>query len=378
VPTTRSGSFGVAAGRSLPEYRRLREGISLSSISCTPAELITEITLQPPLAPVLPWTAGSILFSDNRVPLSRWGGPVGHPTWISRPRDRAGCRDPGVATPHTRWDLGAACAPLDRWGPGDVPYVNRRPVPGRSVVPRWTIARLIGFRPEAPSRASPPTWWKAGPVQENPNGQDQGAVYGDRRWLAPPCSAVWPPPPSSFLRKIQGGCPGAQIRPPPNPASRLVGGRVHSRTDLPARDPCRTTSPDLRPRLRVAGVPRHHFWGGGNGNCSGCGGGRRRRGRVDWRSSPPRNEAVRRWSRARPAAGGKPRPAVRCASRRGKVIEERKPGTCLNSAAAPPRARCSTRPRRGAARKPIRTWAGQAWPNKRPSVTPKFGFTRPP
>src|SRR6266481_1155623 len=56
-------------GRSLPEYRRLREGISMLD-SCTRPELITEITLQP----IRRYDVdAAILFSDIVVPLRAAG-----------------------------------------------------------------------------------------------------------------------------------------------------------------------------------------------------------------------------------------------------------------------------------------------------------------
>ena len=57
------------AGRSLPEYRRLREGISMLD-SCTRPELITEITLQPLRRYDVD---AAILFSDIVVPLRAVG-----------------------------------------------------------------------------------------------------------------------------------------------------------------------------------------------------------------------------------------------------------------------------------------------------------------
>jgi uroporphyrinogen decarboxylase len=57
------------AGRSLPEYRRVREGISMLD-SCTRPELITEITLQPLRRYDVD---AAILFSDIVVPLRAVG-----------------------------------------------------------------------------------------------------------------------------------------------------------------------------------------------------------------------------------------------------------------------------------------------------------------
>src|SRR5512133_4373635 len=61
--------FMRQAGRSLPEYRRVREGISMLD-SCTRPELITEITLQPLRRYDVD---AAILFSDIVVPLRAVG-----------------------------------------------------------------------------------------------------------------------------------------------------------------------------------------------------------------------------------------------------------------------------------------------------------------
>jgi uroporphyrinogen decarboxylase len=89
VPHTPVG-FMRQAGRSLPEYRRVREGIPMLEACATP-ELVTEITLQPVRRH---GTDAAILFSDIVVPLKALGvdldikpgvGPV-----IARPiRSRA-------------------------------------------------------------------------------------------------------------------------------------------------------------------------------------------------------------------------------------------------------------------------------------------------
>ncbi len=95
------------AGRSLPEYKRVRAGVPMLE-SCTRPDLITEITLQPVRRyPV----DAAILYSDIVVPLKAVGvgidikpgvGPVlDHP--VSRVED---------------------LAPLRPLEPGDVPYVS--------------------------------------------------------------------------------------------------------------------------------------------------------------------------------------------------------------------------------------------------------------
>ncbi|MEJ5997670.1 uroporphyrinogen decarboxylase [Corynebacterium sp. H130] len=64
--------FMRQAGRSLPEYRKVREGISMLD-SCFMSELLAEITLQPVRRHDVD---GAILFSDIVVPLKAAGLPI--------------------------------------------------------------------------------------------------------------------------------------------------------------------------------------------------------------------------------------------------------------------------------------------------------------
>ena len=113
------------AGRSLPEYRRVREGISMLD-SCTRPELITEITLQPLRRYDVD---AAILFSDIVVPLRAVGIDVDIKTGIG----------PVIDTPvRTSADL-ARLRPLE---PGDVPYVTEAV---RSLVTELDDCPLIGF-----------------------------------------------------------------------------------------------------------------------------------------------------------------------------------------------------------------------------------------
>src|SRR3954454_18882914 len=61
--------FMRQAGRSLPEYRRVREGIGMLE-SCMDADLVTEITLQPVRRYGVD---AAILFSDIVLPLKAVG-----------------------------------------------------------------------------------------------------------------------------------------------------------------------------------------------------------------------------------------------------------------------------------------------------------------
>jgi uroporphyrinogen decarboxylase len=95
------------AGRSLPEYRRVREGVSMLD-SCTRPDLITEITLQPLRRYEVD---AAILFSDIVVPLRAVGIDVDIQPGIG----------PVVGTPvRSPADL-SRLRPLE---PGDVPYVT--------------------------------------------------------------------------------------------------------------------------------------------------------------------------------------------------------------------------------------------------------------
>ncbi|MGH3257861.1 MAG: uroporphyrinogen decarboxylase [Streptosporangiaceae bacterium] len=99
--------FMRQAGRSLPEYRKVREGVSMLD-SCTRPDLITEITLQPLRRYDVD---AAVLFSDIVVPLRAIGIDVDIKTGIG----------PVVATPvRTPADL-ERLRPLE---PGDVPYVT--------------------------------------------------------------------------------------------------------------------------------------------------------------------------------------------------------------------------------------------------------------
>ena len=99
--------FMRQAGRSLPEYRKVREGISMLE-SCTRPDLVTEITLQPVRRYEVD---AAILFSDIVVPLRAVGIDVDIKPGIG----------PVVASPiRTAADLDRL-RPLE---PGDVPYVT--------------------------------------------------------------------------------------------------------------------------------------------------------------------------------------------------------------------------------------------------------------
>src|SRR5690242_7360643 len=116
------------AGRSLPEYRKVREGIPMLE-SCTRPELITEITLQPLRRYDVD---AAVLFSDIVVPLRAIGIDVEIKAGIG----------PVVDTPvRTAGDL-ERLRPLE---PGDVPYVTElgeRPLIGFAGGP-FTLASYL-------------------------------------------------------------------------------------------------------------------------------------------------------------------------------------------------------------------------------------------
>jgi uroporphyrinogen decarboxylase len=113
------------AGRSLPEYLRVREGISMLD-SCTRPELITEITLQPLRRYDVD---AAILFSDIVVPLRAVGVDVDIKPGVG----------PVVATPvRTQEDL----SPIRALEPTDVPYITEAV---RSLVTELDERPLIGF-----------------------------------------------------------------------------------------------------------------------------------------------------------------------------------------------------------------------------------------
>ncbi len=117
--------FMRQAGRSLPEYRRIREGTPMLE-SCTRPELITEITLQPLRRYDVD---AAVLFSDIVVPLRAIGVDVDIKPGVG----------PVVASPiRSAADL----AVLRGLEPDDVPYVSEAV---RMLVAELDERPLIGF-----------------------------------------------------------------------------------------------------------------------------------------------------------------------------------------------------------------------------------------
>jgi uroporphyrinogen decarboxylase len=117
--------FMRQAGRSLPEYRRLREGVPMLE-SCSRPELVTEITLQPVRRYGVD---AAILYSDIVVPLRAVGVDLDIKPGVG----------PVIASPvRTRADV-ERLRPLER---ADVPYVDEAV---RALVGELGGTPLIGF-----------------------------------------------------------------------------------------------------------------------------------------------------------------------------------------------------------------------------------------
>ena len=117
--------FMRQAGRSLPEYHRVREGVPMRD-ACTRPELITEITLQPLRRYDVD---AAILFSDIVVPLRAVGVDVDIKPGVGPVVDQP-FREPGDVS---------RLRPLE---PGDVPYITAAV---RSLVGELGPRPLIGF-----------------------------------------------------------------------------------------------------------------------------------------------------------------------------------------------------------------------------------------
>ena len=117
--------FMRQAGRSLPEYRRVREGTSMLD-ACTRPELVTEITLQPLRRYDVD---AAILFSDIVVPLRAVGVDVDIKPGVG----------PVVAQPFRDQRDVSRLRPLE---PDDVPYVTEAV---RSLTGELGARPLIGF-----------------------------------------------------------------------------------------------------------------------------------------------------------------------------------------------------------------------------------------
>jgi uroporphyrinogen decarboxylase len=272
------------AGRSLPEYRRLREGISMLD-SCTRPELITEITLQPLRRYDVD---AAILFSDIVVPLRAVGIDVDIKTGIG----------PVIDTPvRTSADL----ARLRALEPGDVPYVTEAV---RSLVAELDDCPLIGFAGGPFTLAS--YLVEGGPSKNHD--KTKALMYGDPQlWHA--LLGRLADITISFLQ-IQVAAGASAIQ--------LFDSWVGAVSPDDYRHAILPHTSRIFAALRSAGVPRIHF-GVGTGELLGLMGeaGADVVG-VDWRI--PLDEAVRRVEPGK-ALQGNLDPAILLAP--WEVIEER-------------------------------------------------------
>src|SRR5215217_6449978 len=117
--------FMRQAGRSLPEYRRVREGVPMLE-SCRRPDLVAEITLQPVRRHGVD---AAILFSDIVVPLKAVGVDLDIKHGVG----------PVVAQPVRTWADLERLRPLE---PDDVSYVTEAV---RSLVGELGATPLIGF-----------------------------------------------------------------------------------------------------------------------------------------------------------------------------------------------------------------------------------------
>ena len=117
--------FMRQAGRSLPEYHRVREGTSILD-ACTRPDLVTEITLQPMRRYDVD---AAILFSDIVVPLRAVGVDVDIKPGVG----------PVVAQPFRDSADVSRLRPLE---PDDVPYITEAV---RSLTAELGVRPLIGF-----------------------------------------------------------------------------------------------------------------------------------------------------------------------------------------------------------------------------------------
>ncbi|WP_300611182.1 uroporphyrinogen decarboxylase [Trebonia sp.] len=276
--------FMRQAGRSLPEYRRIRAGVPMLD-SCTRAEVITEITLQPLRRYDVD---AAILFSDIVVPLRAVGVDVDIKPGVGPVVDRP-FRDAG--------DL-SRLRPLE---PSDVPYITEAV---RSLVAELGERPLIGFAGGPFTLAS--YLIEGGPSKDHD--RTKALMYGDPRlWhrLLGALAGIA----TSFLQvQIAAGASAVQ----------LFDSWVGAVSPEDYRQAVLPHTSRIFAALAPAGVPRIHF-GVGTGELLGLLGeaGADVVG-VDWRI--PLDEAARRVSPGK-ALQGNLDPAVLLAP--WDVIESR-------------------------------------------------------
>ncbi|GAB3590089.1 uroporphyrinogen decarboxylase [Angustibacter peucedani] len=217
--------FMRQAGRSLPEYRRVREGISMLD-SCARPELVTEITLQPVRRYGVD---AAIFYSDIVVPLKAIGVDLDIVPGVG----------PVVAEPfRTAADLDR----LPELTPADVPYVTDAV---RMLVAELGPTPLIGFAGAPYTLAS--YLVEGGPSKNHE--RTKALMYGDPElWhaLAGRLAAIA----GAFLRvQVEAGASAVQL------FDSWVGA-------LPLADYVELVQPHSAAALAAVadlGVPRIHF-----------------------------------------------------------------------------------------------------------------------
>ena len=217
--------FMRQAGRSLPEYRRVREGIAMLD-ACSRPDLVTEITLQPVRRYGVD---AAILFSDIVVPLKAIGVDLDIKPGVG----------PVIASPiRSERDL-AQLRPLE---PGDVDYVTAAV---RALVGELGSTPLIGFAGAPFTLAS--YLVEGGPSRNHEN--TKALMYGDPDlWdkLMQRLAGIT----EAFLRvQVEAGASAVQL------FDSWVGA-------LPAADYARYVQPHsarVLAGIGELGVPRIHF-----------------------------------------------------------------------------------------------------------------------
>ena len=217
--------FMRQAGRSLPEYRRLREGVGMLD-ACSRPDMVTEITLQPVRRYGVD---AAILFSDIVVPLKAIGVDLDIKPGVG----------PVIASPiRSERDL-QQLRPLE---PGDVDYVTAAV---RALVGELGATPLIGFAGAPFTLAS--YLVEGGPSRNHEN--TKALMYGDPQlWdrLMQRLSGIT----EAFLRvQVEAGASAVQL------FDSWVGA-------LPATDYARCVQPHSARVLTAIGelgVPRIHF-----------------------------------------------------------------------------------------------------------------------
>jgi uroporphyrinogen decarboxylase len=250
--------FMRQAGRSLPEYHRVREGVPMLE-SCTRPELVTEITLQPLRRYDVD---AAVLYSDIVVPLRAVGVDVEIKPGVG----------PVVDRPFRHADDLARLRPLE---PADVPYITEAV---RSLVGELGGKPLIGFAGGPFTLAS--YLIEGGPSKNHD--RTKAVMYGEpdlwHRLMAALADIA-----ISFLRvQIAAGASAVQLF---DSWAGVVSPEDYRRSILPHTS-------RIFAALAPAGVPRIHF-GVGTGELLGLFGeaGADVVG-VDWRV--PLDEAARR------------------------------------------------------------------------------------